>query len=151
MLRAALCHSIRVDLRRSDGIDLFGAQRRGKRNQLSDNINTALPLIHLPEQPSRSPDFAQSTLFPGPDGESPPPGVYRHYKNGDLYRVMGCVLHTETAETMVLYRALSACARNPLAMSFVRPLKMFAETVMHEGVEVPRFQCQTTEQHHHRK
>ena len=49
----------------------------------------------------------------------PLPGLYRHYKNGDVYKVLGSVLHTETSETMVLYYAVGK--RNSHGMAFVRP------------------------------
>lgn len=68
----------------------------------------------------------------------PQPGVYQHYK-GDLYRVIGCVIHTETSERMVLYEAMSQSARNPDDLAFVRPLEMFQEKVEIDGTTVPRF------------
>lgn len=69
-------------------------------------------------------------------------GHYRHYKGGD-YHVLGCALHSETAEPLVVYR--SATSPDKL---WVRPLSMFTETVtVTEGnaalsitKEVPRFE-----------
>jgi hypothetical protein len=85
-----------------------------------------------------------SSLFPAASDADPAPGTYRHYKTGDLYQVLGCVLHTETEESMVLYRALQPSRRNPMDMAFVRPSGMFVGRVMHNGVEVQRFQrCAT--------
>lgn len=64
-----------------------------------------------------------------------PPGRYRHYKGGE-YEVLGVVRHSETLETMVLYRPLY----NTSGL-WVRPLAMFLETVEHGGTRQPRFAC----------
>ena len=49
--------------------------------------------------------------------------IFRHFK-GDLYLVEDFVKHSETQETMVLYRALYGdCGL------FVRPYEMFIEEV----------------------
>lgn len=49
--------------------------------------------------------------------------IFRHFK-GDYYLVIDFVKHSETQETMVLYRALyGACDL------FVRPYEMFVEGV----------------------
>ena len=75
---------------------------------------------------------------------SPIPGFYRHYKNNDLYKVLGCVIHTETSEHMVLYQAVDLCGRsltrNPDGMAFVRPIDMFVGTVEHKGKQMKRFE-----------
>lgn len=60
-------------------------------------------------------------------------GLYRHYK-GNYYQVLGEVIHSETLETMVLYKALYG--KREL---WVRPKAMFMETVVCEGQEMPRF------------
>lgn len=60
-------------------------------------------------------------------------GWYRHYK-GKLYEVLDEVRHSETEETMVLYRA----AYGEFGL-WVRPKAMFYETVLRAGAEVPRF------------
>ena len=69
-------------------------------------------------------------------------GKYKHYK-GNFYQVLGVAFHSETEEKMVLYKALYECpdleeeyGANPY---FVRPYKMFMETVNIDGKEVPRF------------
>jgi hypothetical protein len=71
------------------------------------------------------------------DPATPPPdfpsGEYRHYK-GMNYTVLGVVRHSETNEALVLYRA--EYGERGL---WVRPLKMFTETVIVNGVEQPRF------------
>lgn len=61
------------------------------------------------------------------------PGLYRHYK-GNLYEVIDTVRHSETLETMTLYRALYG--ERGL---WVRPAAMFLETVELAGVQTPRF------------
>jgi len=63
------------------------------------------------------------------------PGIYRHYKNQKEYEVTGLALHTETKEEMVAYKALYDDHK-----MFVRPLKMFSETVEKDGQKMPRFE-----------
>lgn len=60
-------------------------------------------------------------------------GKYEHYK-GNRYEVLGVAKHSETLEELVVYRALYG--ENGL---WVRPLKMFLETVEIEGKKIPRF------------
>jgi hypothetical protein len=62
-----------------------------------------------------------------------PPGRYRHYKGGE-YDVVGTVRHSETLESMTLYRALYG----QMGL-WVRPATMFNESVVIEGVQQPRF------------
>lgn len=64
----------------------------------------------------------------------PQPGKYRHYK-GNLYEVIDLARHTETLETLVLYRALYGDRG-----LWVRPLAMFLETVEVAGRRLPRFE-----------
>jgi hypothetical protein len=61
------------------------------------------------------------------------PGRYRHYKGKD-YEVIAVARHSETEEEMVVYRTLYGDFS-----LWVRPLKMFIETVSVEGQELPRF------------
>lgn len=63
----------------------------------------------------------------------PKPGKYQHYKGG-LYEVLAIAKHTETLEDLVVYQALYGDRG-----IWVRPLKMFMETVLLEGQECPRF------------
>jgi hypothetical protein len=63
-----------------------------------------------------------------------PAGRYRHYKQLD-YEVLGVVRHSETLEPLVLYKALYG--EQGL---WVRPLAMFIEEVVVDGVRRPRFQ-----------
>ena len=60
-------------------------------------------------------------------------GKYKHYK-GNQYEVIGVAKHSETLEELVVYRALYG--EHGL---WVRPLKMFLETVEVENKKIPRF------------
>jgi len=60
-------------------------------------------------------------------------GKYEHYK-GKQYEVIGIAQHSETLEELVVYRALYG-----EKTLWVRPLKMFLETLEFEGKQVPRF------------
>lgn len=62
-----------------------------------------------------------------------PTGRYRHYKGAE-YEVLGAVLHSETQEVLVLYRALYA--EHGL---WVRPHAMFFSDVVIDGRAQPRF------------
>ena len=65
------------------------------------------------------------------------PGKYKHFK-GFICEVIGVGRHTETLEEYVVYRHDSAeFGKNAI---WVRPKKMFLETVKVEGKEVPRFE-----------
>ena len=63
-------------------------------------------------------------------------GVYRHYKNKKLYRVLGVAKHSETMEDLVLYEPMY---EGSPAKFWVRPLAMFCEGVEFEGKKQPRF------------
>ncbi|MDG0969306.1 MAG: DUF1653 domain-containing protein [Porticoccaceae bacterium] len=60
-------------------------------------------------------------------------GVYQHYK-GNLYQVIEIATHSETGESLVVYRTLYG----DYSM-WVRPLDMFQESVEIDGQLVPRF------------
>ena len=65
-------------------------------------------------------------------------GKYQHYK-GQYYEVIGVGKHSDTLEEYVVYRGLynsEEFGNNPL---WVRPKKIFEETVVVDGKEVPRF------------
>lgn len=71
------------------------------------------------------------------------PGRYTHYKNLP-YRVIGTARHSETMELLVIYEALYekpgiTDVEKSLGRLWVRPAKMFAETVIVDGVSTPRF------------
>ncbi len=62
-----------------------------------------------------------------------PSGRYRHYKGGE-YEVIGIAKHSETHEPHVVYRPLYGEGG-----LWVRPLAMFVEDVVIDGVTMPRF------------
>jgi hypothetical protein len=62
------------------------------------------------------------------------PGRYRHFKGGE-YEILGVARHSETQDWYVVYRPLYGDGG-----MWVRPLAMFAERVIHDGHERPRFE-----------
>lgn len=60
-------------------------------------------------------------------------GKYRHYKGG-YYQVIGVARHSEDESELVVYRPMYG--EQGL---WVRPLAMFNETVIIDGLEIPRF------------
>lgn len=62
-------------------------------------------------------------------------GLYRHYK-GAVYEVTGWARHSETLEIFIVYKATYQPDGENL---WVRPLKMFIETVQINGQEIKRF------------
>ncbi len=60
-------------------------------------------------------------------------GIYKHYK-GNLYELIGTANHSETLEKMVIYKALYGSGG-----VWVRPAGMWGETIICNGVSVPRF------------
>ena len=67
------------------------------------------------------------------------PGVYRHFK-GKRYELLYTATHSETLETMVVYRQLYG--EHAL---WVRPAAMWFELVTHEGQTVTRFTAENDE------
>ena len=61
-------------------------------------------------------------------------GKYKHFKGGE-YEVIGVAKHSETMEDFVVYKALYG--KKDL---WIRPLKMFLETVTINGKKIKRFQ-----------
>ncbi len=66
--------------------------------------------------------------------KSIPPGRYRHFK-GNEYEVIGIARHSETTESMVVYRALYGDGG-----IWVRPAYMWNETVERNGKTFKRFE-----------
>jgi len=66
------------------------------------------------------------------------PGIYEHFK-GKRYEVLGIVLHSETKEKLVLYKALYESEEFPKDQLYVRPESIFLETVEHNSQQIPRF------------
>jgi len=60
-------------------------------------------------------------------------GLYQYYK-GNRYEVMDTVIHSETQEVLVLYRALYG----EMGL-WVRPYTMFFESITIDSKEVQRF------------
>lgn len=60
-------------------------------------------------------------------------GKYRHFK-GNEYEVIAIAKHSETLEELVVYRALYGDGE-----VWVRPMKMWNETVGRDGKTVERF------------
>ena len=63
-------------------------------------------------------------------------GLYKHYK-GNIYEVIGIAKHSETLEDMVVYKATYQRDGENL---WVRPLKMFMETMIIDRAEKKRFE-----------
>lgn len=63
-------------------------------------------------------------------------GLYKHYK-GNIYEVIGVAKHSETLEEMVVYKATYQPEGQNL---WVRPLKLFLETIIINGQSVKRFE-----------
>jgi len=68
-------------------------------------------------------------------------GIYRHYKGGE-YRILNEVKNSETKEEMVVYQDISDEKK-----IWVRPKKMFLESVEIEGEKKPRFEYIKEEEH----
>ena len=62
--------------------------------------------------------------------------VYRYYKKGDHYRVVGVGRDSNTDEQVVIYEPLY---ENPAAKLSVRPLREWGEVVEWEGQKLVRF------------
>lgn len=61
-------------------------------------------------------------------------GKYRHFK-GNEYEVIGVAKHSETLEDYVVYRALYG----EFGL-WIRPMKMFEETITRDGKTFKRFE-----------
>ena len=65
-------------------------------------------------------------------------GRHQHYK-GKYYEVLWVATHSETLEELVVYKALYDHPEFGKNAIWVRPKKMFLETVEVNGKKVPRF------------
>lgn len=65
--------------------------------------------------------------------------VYKHFRKGKLYRIIGISRHSETEELHVVYEALYAEENFPLGQPWCRPLTMFMEKVAWGSDVVERF------------
>ena len=65
-------------------------------------------------------------------------GKYKHFK-GDIVKVIGTGLHSETLEEFVVYKHITG-KRKGEKYFWVRPVKMFLEKVTVNGKKVNRFQ-----------
>lgn len=63
-------------------------------------------------------------------------GFYKHYK-GNIYEVIGIAKHSETLEDLVVYKATYQKDGENI---WVRPLKMFTEYIVVNGIEKRRFE-----------
>ena len=61
------------------------------------------------------------------------PGKYQHFK-GNFYQVIDIVTHSETQETLVLYKPLYG-----EQALWVRPIEMFLEEIERDGEVFKRF------------
>lgn len=64
------------------------------------------------------------------------PGIYKHSKTGNLYKIHFVAKHSETLEDMVIYEALYD---NKMSKFWARPLAMFEGEIELNGKKVPRF------------
>jgi hypothetical protein len=55
--------------------------------------------------------------------------IYRHYKNGHNYQVIGIGKHSETLEDLVIYKALYESDDFPNGQLWCRPLVMWEEII----------------------
>lgn len=61
-------------------------------------------------------------------------GIYHHFK-GNIYRVLGLAKHTETNETLVIYRCCDLNISNGIEEygdTYARPIEMFLSEVDRE-------------------
>ncbi len=64
--------------------------------------------------------------------------TYEHYK-GKKYKVIALARHTETLEECVIYQALYHDEKFGNNAFWIRPLSMFTELIIIEGIQQSRF------------
>lgn len=70
--------------------------------------------------------------------------IYKHFKTGNLYKILEIAKDSETLEDFVVYEAQY---ENPVSKNWIRPMKMFLEEVewpKGSDIKVPRFELQAT-------
>jgi hypothetical protein len=67
------------------------------------------------------------------------PGIYKHAKTGNLYKVHFVAKHSESLEDLVVYEALY---ENEMSKFWTRPVFMWSEEVEIDGDRKPRFAFQ---------
>ena len=65
-------------------------------------------------------------------------GMYQHFKGG-VYKVTGFSVHSETLETYVEYTSMYDSGKYPKGTRWTRPISLFTETVLVDGVTRNRF------------
>ncbi len=55
--------------------------------------------------------------------------VYKHYKNGKLYEVVGVGKHSESLEDIVVYKVLYSTKDFPYGQIWCRPLSIWQEKI----------------------
>ena len=68
--------------------------------------------------------------------------IYKHFKTGNLYKILEIAKDSETLEDFVVYESQY---ENPVSKNWIRPMKMFLEEVewpKGSGIKVPRFELQ---------
>ncbi|MDD4607219.1 MAG: DUF1653 domain-containing protein [Patescibacteria group bacterium] len=66
-------------------------------------------------------------------------GKYKHYK-GKQYEVIGLAKHSETLESLVIYKALYDSEKFGKNALWARPQSMFFDTIEINGQKIPRFE-----------
>ena len=80
--------------------------------------------------------MSKGTIVPLPANAPKVGEVYRHYKHGDLYKVVALALHSNDEEWMVVYAPMYP---NPNAPLFTRPLREWRQVVEWEYKQAERF------------
>lgn len=99
--------------------DVFATYTAEAASHFSGTISRHFCTAHAAEFSGKSVPEPEVPAMPEPTPFCP--GVYRHYK-GSLYYAVRLVLHTETDETLVVYRDASGAY-------FARPWPMWNEDV----------------------